>query len=108
MDAQRDIGYSPDYVRAMWMMLQHSEPDDFVVATGKTQSVHDICQHLCGLFDLNMEDVVETGVENQLRPQELPYLCGDATKIRETLGWAPSVTFSEIMSELADHWRNDQ
>lgn len=106
LDAQRDIGYSPDYVRAMWMMLQHTEPDDFVVATGKTQSVRDICRHLCYEFGLNMDEVVESGVEQYQRPQELPYLCGDATKIRETLGWHPTVSFGQIMSELSNHWRS--
>lgn len=105
MTPQRDIGYSTDYVRAMWMMLQHSEPDDFVVATGQASSVQEILNYLCERFGLNPADVVETGVEQHKRPQELPYLCGDSSKVRRVLGWEPTVSLADIMDELASHWK---
>jgi GDPmannose 4,6-dehydratase len=105
MTPQRDIGYSPDYVRAMWMMLQHSEPDDFVVATGETRSVREITQKLCDWFGLDFDAVVETDVEHHKRPQELPYLRGDSSKVRRVLGWAPTVTLDQILDEMATHWR---
>lgn len=103
LDAYRDWGHSKDYVRAMHMIVNHNVPDDFVVATGETRSVRDMCKYVFSQLGLNYEDYV---VQNQkhLRPEELPYLKGDSTKIRTTLGWKPEYTFETMMDEMIDHW----
>ena len=103
LDAYRDWGHSRDYVKAMHSIVNHDVADDFVVATGETRSVRDMCKYVFGKLDLNYEDFV---VQNQkhLRPEELPYLKGDSTKIRTTLGWRPEYTFETMMDEMIDHW----
>jgi len=103
LDAYRDWGHSKDYVKAMHLIVNHDVADDFVVATGETRSVRDMCKYVFGKLDLNYEDYV---VQNQkhLRPEELPYLKGDSTKIRTTLGWKPEYTFETMMDEMIDHW----
>ena len=103
MDAYRDWGHSKDYVRAMHMILNHTEPDDFVVATGITHSVRELCDHVFSRLGMDYRDYV---VQNQkfLRPDELKYLRGDSTKVRETLGWKPDYTFETLLDEMVDHW----
>ena len=103
MDAYRDWGHSEDYVKAMNMIMNHTEPDDFVVATGVTHSVREMCDYVFGLLDLDYKDYV---VQNPkfLRAEELKYLKGDSTKIRETLGWKPKYTFESMMKEMTEHW----
>ncbi len=103
MDAYRDWGHSKDYVKAMHMIINHSEPDDFVVATGVTHSVREMCDHVFSKLDLNYKDYV---VQNPkfLRAEELKYLKGDSAKIRETLGWKPEYTFETLMDEMVEHW----
>ena len=103
LDAYRDWGHSKDYVRAMHMIVNHEVADDFVVATGETRSVRDMCKYVFEALELNYEEYV---VQNQkhLRPEELPYLKGDSTKIRTTLGWKPEYTFESMMDEMIDHW----
>jgi GDPmannose 4,6-dehydratase len=103
LDAYRDWGHSKDYVRAMHLILQQSEPDDWVVATGETRSVRDMCKYVFGKLELNYEDYV---IQNQkfLRPEELPYLKGDSTKIRTELGWRPEYTFEMMMDEMIESW----
>ena len=103
MDAYRDWGHSKDYVKAMNMIMNHTEPDDFVVATGVTHSVREMCDYVFGLLDLDYKDYV---VQNPkfLRAEELKYLRGDSTKIRETLGWKPEYTFETMMKEMTEHW----
>lgn len=105
LDAYRDWGHSKDYVRAMHLILQQEKPDDWVVATGETRSVRDMCEYVFSKLELNYEDYV---VQNQkfLRPEELPYLKGDSTKIRTQLGWKPEYTFEMLMDEMIDHWLN--
>lgn len=105
LDSKRDWGHSRDYVRAMQMMLAHSEPDDFVVATGETRSVRDLLTLVFEELKLNYEDFV-TQDARFLRPEELPYLKGDSTKIRATLGWKPEVKFEELISEMLEFWLN--
>ena len=87
----------------MHLILSHSRPEDFVVATGQTHSVRELVMLVFKILDLRMEDYV---VQNPkfLRPEELPYLRGDATKAKSTLGWEPVVTFEELMEEMVDHW----
>ena len=105
MDAYRDWGHSKDYVRAMHLILQQDEPGDWVVATGETRSVRDMCEYVFGKLGLDYRDYV---VQNQkfLRPEELPYLKGDSTKIRTELGWKPEYTFESMMDEMIEHWLN--
>lgn len=103
MDSYRDWGHSKDYVRAMHAMMNHDTPDDFVVSTMKTHSVREMCDVVFSHLGLDYKDYV---IQNPkfLRPEELPYLKGDSTKIRETLGWKPEYTFESMLHEMCDHW----
>ena len=103
LDSYRDWGHSKDYVKAMHMMLNHTEPDDFVCATGVTNSVGDMCDYVFSQLDLDYKDYV-TQDERYMRPEDLKYLKGDSTKLRETLGWEPEYTFETLMDEMIDHW----
>jgi GDPmannose 4,6-dehydratase len=103
MDAYRDWGHSYDYVRAMYLIVQQNKPGDWVVATGETRSVRDMCEYVFGKLDLDYKDYV---IQNQkfLRPEELPYLKGDSTRIRAELGWKPTYTFESMMDEMIEYW----
>ncbi len=103
MDSYRDWGHSYDYVRAMHLMLQQDKPGDWVVATGKTHSVRQMCDFVFSRLGMNYKDYV---VQNPkyLRPEELPYLKGDSTKIRTELGWELKYSFNDLMNEMIDHW----
>lgn len=103
MDAYRDWGHSYDYVRAMHLIVQQEKPGDWVVATGETRSVRDMCEYVFGKLGLDYKDYV---VQNQkfLRPEELPYLKGDSTRIRTELGWKPTYTFESMMDEMIEYW----
>ena len=105
MDAYRDWGHSKDYVRAMHMIINHSEPDDFVCATGITRSVGDMCKYVFNQLDLNYKDCVSQD-KKFLRAEELKYLRGDASKLRQTFGWEPQYTFETMMDEMITHWIN--
>lgn len=101
LDAKRDIGHARDYVRAIWLMMQQDNPDDFVIATGEQYSVKDILDEAFGYLNLDWRDYVK--IDPRLyRPAELHSLCGDATKAREVLGWRPTITFSEIVYGMVD------
>jgi GDPmannose 4,6-dehydratase len=95
LDAQRDWGFSGDYVKAMWMILQQADPDDFVIATGETHSVRDFLQQCFGLLGLDWQDFVEIA-DRYKRPAEVPALLGDSAKARRVLGWEPKVRFEEL------------
>jgi GDPmannose 4,6-dehydratase len=103
MDSYRDWGHSKDYVKAMHAIMNHEEADDFVVSTMETHSVREMCDIVFTHLGLDYKDYV---VQNPkfLRPEELPYLKGDSTKIRETLGWKPEYTFESMLHEMCDHW----
>ena len=103
MDSFRDWGHSKDYVKAMHLILQHDKADDFVVATGETRSVREMCNYVFSQLGLNYADHV---VQNPkyLRPEELKYLRGDSTKIRTTLDWKPEYTFNMLMDEMIEFW----
>jgi GDPmannose 4,6-dehydratase len=103
LDAFRDWGHSKDYVRAMHMIINHTEPDDFVCATGITHSVGDMCEYVFNQLDLNYKDYV-TQDPRFMRAEELKYLRGDATKLRKTFGWEPEYTFETLMDEMIEHW----
>jgi len=103
IDSYRDWGHSKDYVRAMHSIVQQDEPGDYVVSTGKTHSVREMCDYVFGSLGLDYNDYV---VQNPkfLRPEELPYLKGDSTKIRTELGWEPEYTFEAMMDEMVQFW----
>ena len=103
MDSYRDWGHSYDYVRAMHLMMQHDKPGDWVISTMETHSVREMCELVFSHLDLNYKDYV-TQNPKFLRPEELPYLRGDSTKIRTELGWKPTYTFKKMMEEMVDHW----
>jgi GDPmannose 4,6-dehydratase len=101
LDAQRDWGYAKDYVKAMWLMLQQDEPDDYVVSTGRTHSVERFCELAFGHVGLNWRDYV---VQDQrfMRPAEVDLLVGDPAKAREKLGWEPETSFEDLVAMMVD------
>jgi len=106
MDSYRDWGHSKDYVRAMHMILNHTTPDEFIVATGETHSVRDLCQVVFSKLGMNYEDYI---VQNPkyMRPEELKYLKGDPSRAREVLGWKPDYTFESMLEEMINRWENE-
>lgn len=103
MDSYRDWGHSKDYVRAMHMILNHHTPKEFIVATGETHSVRNLCETVFSKLEMNYEDYV---VQNPkfMRPEELNYLKGDASQTKEALGWKPDYTFSSMIDEMIERW----
>ena len=103
MDSFRDWGHSKDYVKAMHMIINHKKPDDFVVATGRTNSVREMTDYVFSKLKMNYEDFV---VQNPkfLRPEELKYLRGDCSKLKKTFNWEPEYTFEKLMDEMIDFW----
>jgi GDPmannose 4,6-dehydratase len=101
LDARRDWGYAPDYVRAMWLMLQQDVPDDFVIGTGEAHSVREFAQAAFAAADLDWRDHVEVD-PRYFRPAEVDYLLADASKARRVLGWEPSVSFEELVRMMVD------
>jgi GDPmannose 4,6-dehydratase len=101
LDSRRDWGYAGDYVRAMWLMLQQDEPDDFVIATGETHSVRELCEIAFGHVGLDWQQYV-TQDERFIRPAEVDLLVGDARKAGRILGWEPAVTFRELIQIMVD------
>jgi GDPmannose 4,6-dehydratase len=102
LDAQRDWGYAPDYVEAMWLMMQAERADDYVIATGETHSVREFLDEAFGYLDLDWKQYVEID-PRYYRPAEVDVLMGDATKAREALGWTPKVQFKELVRLMVDH-----
>lgn len=101
LEAQRDWGYAGDYVRAMWLMLQQDEPDDYVIATGKTHSVRRLCEVAFDCVGLNWQDYVVVD-EKFYRPAEVDLLVGDSTKGRIKLGWEPTVSFEDLVAMMVE------
>jgi GDPmannose 4,6-dehydratase len=99
LEAKRDWGHAKDYVRAMHLMLQREEPDDYVVATGETHTVREFCELAFGEAGLDYREYVRLD-ERLLRPAEVDMLVGDATKARRELGWEPQYTFRQLVSEM--------
>jgi len=104
LESSRDWGHSKDYVRAMHMIINHSEADDFVCATGITRSVRDMCDYVFNKLDLDYKKYVVQD-ERFMRAEELPYLRGDANKLRKTFNWEPEYTFEMLMDEMIEHWK---
>lgn len=101
LDAKRDWGYAPDYVRGMWLMLQQDQPDDYVLATGEMHTVREFCQTAFAHAGLDWEQHVRFDARYE-RPAEVDALLGDASKAREVLGWEPTVTFDGLVRIMVD------
>jgi GDPmannose 4,6-dehydratase len=101
LEAQRDWGYAGDYVEAMWLMLQQAEPDDYVVATGETHSVQELCEVAFNHVGLDYQDYVVID-KKFYRPAEVDLLIGDASKAHAKLGWEPTVSFEGLVTMMVD------
>ncbi len=102
LDAKRDWGYAKDYVEGMWRILQHDVPEDFVLATGRTESVRDFCRLVFEQLDLNYEDYVEID-PRYFRPAEVDLLLGDPSKAKEKLGWVAATNLEELARIMTQH-----
>ena len=101
LEAMRDWGHARDYVEAMWLMLQQDEPDDYVIATGKSHSVKEFLETAFRYVDLDYRDYIKVD-ETLYRPSEVNILQGDASKAAEKLGWSPHISFNELVKEMVD------
>jgi GDPmannose 4,6-dehydratase len=101
LEAHRDWGYAGDYVQAMWMMLQEDKPDDYVIATGETHSVRELCDVAFGHAGLNWQDHVVVD-ERYYRPAEVDMLVGDPSKAQAKLGWEPAVNFEDLIRMMVE------
>ena len=101
LESRRDWGFAGDYVKAMWLMLQEDEPDDYVIGTGETHSVQELCEAAFGALGLNWEDHVVQD-EEFYRPAEVDLLVSDPTKAREKLNWQPEVSFKELIEMMVE------
>jgi len=101
LDAQRDWGFAGDYIQAMWMMLQQPQADDYVIATGQTHSVQQLVEVAFACVGLDWKKYVEIDPK-LVRPAEVDYLCGDATKARRVLGWKPAVGFQQLIEIMVE------
>jgi GDPmannose 4,6-dehydratase len=102
LDAQRDWGHAKDYVRAMYLMLQQDSPEDFVIATGRTRSVHEFVETAFKLINANYQDHVE--IDSDLfRPAEVEFLKGDATKAETKLNWKPEISFEDLIMDMINN-----
>ncbi len=102
LSASRDWGYAPEYMEAAWRMMQEKTPDDFVIATGETHTVKDFLEEACRLTNLDPEKIVAVN-EQYIRPNEVDYLCGNASKAEKVLGWKPKTTFKRLVKIMIDH-----
>jgi len=102
LEAFRDEGHSKDYVRAMWMMLQAEKADDYLVATGAGATIREMLEFVCGLADLDLEDVYEAD-QRFMRPSEVPFLLGNPSKIKRELGWEPEYSWKSLLAEMYDN-----
>jgi GDPmannose 4,6-dehydratase len=101
LEARRDWGYAGDYVRGMWLMLQQDQPDDYVLATGETHSVRELCELAFGYLGLDWQEYVVVDPK-YYRPAEVDLLVGDASKARRVLGWEPCVRFDQLVRMMVD------
>lgn len=101
LESRRDWGYAGDYVKAMWLMLQQEEADDYVIATGVTHSIRELCEVAFGHVGLEWNNYVVQD-ERFMRPAEVDLLVGDASKAKRALGWEPTITFRELIAMMVD------
>jgi GDPmannose 4,6-dehydratase len=105
LDSFRDWGHSKDYIRAMHLILKHNKPDDFVIATGQTRSIRQLCKIVFDNLNLDYKKYVKQQ-KKFLRPEELKYLKGDSSKARRVLNWKPEISFEQMINEMTDFWVN--
>ena len=103
LDSKRDWGYSPDYVESMWMMLQHDEPDDYVIATGKDHTIREFLDIAFECVDIKDWERFVLQDERYMRPAEVDVLRGDASKAKEVLGWSPKTSFEKMVSNMVSN-----
>jgi len=101
LDAKRDWGYAPDYVRSMWLMLQHEKPDNYVISTGQNHAVREFCELAFGHVDLDYRDYVVTD-PRFVRPAEVDTLLGNSAHAKKVLGWEPEISFSQMVKVMVD------
>ena len=103
LDSKRDWGYSPDYVKSMWMMLQQDEPDDYVIATGVEHSIRDFLD--CAFQHIGVTEWSKYVLQDEryMRPAEVAVLCGDSSKARQVIGWKPETSFKQMVSNMVDN-----
>ena len=106
LDSSRDWGHSKDYVRGMHAILNNDEPKDYIISTGDTRTVRDFCRYTFDKLGMNYKDYV-TQNPKFMRPEELKFLKGDSTPIREELGWEPEYTFESMLDEMIEFWMNN-
>jgi len=99
LDAKRDWGHAKDYVKAMWLMLQQEAPEDYVICSGETHSVREFCEKAFGFLGMDYRDFVVMN-EKFFRPAEVDILLGDCSKAKKNLGWAPSVSFDQLIEDM--------
>lgn len=105
LEAKRDWGHAYDYVRAMHLITNHDKPKDWIVATGVTRSVRDLCEYTFNSLDMNyMDHVVQN--DKYFRQEEIDYLCGDSSEMRSILGWEPKYSFETMIDEMIGYWYN--
>jgi GDPmannose 4,6-dehydratase len=103
LDSYRDWGHSKDYVKAMHAIVNHDIPDEFIVATGETHSVRNLCEYVFDRLSMNYKDYVHQDPK-YMRPEELKYLKGDSSRAQAILGWKPEYTFETMLDEMIEHW----
>ena len=103
LDAKRDWGYSPDYVKSMWMMLQQDEPDDYVIATGKEHTIREFLEIAFDAVNISDWEKYVKQDPRYMRPAEVAVLCGDSTKAREKLGWEPETSFKQMIHNMVEN-----
>lgn len=103
LEAGRDWGHAKDYVNAMWLMLQHHTPDDYVCATGTTHTVREMCDYVFSYLNLNYKEHVVQH-EKYFRPEDVEYLKGDSSKLTNELGWKREYTFETMLDEMIEYW----
>jgi GDPmannose 4,6-dehydratase len=101
LSATRDWGHARDYVQVMWLMLQQEKADDYVVATGRTTSIHDLCRIAFGHVGLECDQYIRTS-QDFMRPAEVEVLLGDASKARQKLGWSPATSLEDMVAEMVE------
>ena len=100
LDSRRDWGYSPDYVKSMWMMLQQDKPDDYVIATGEEHTIREFLEIAFKCINIDDWEKYVLQDERYMRPAEVAVLCGDSSKAREVLGWKPETSFERMIINM--------
>ena len=103
MEARRDWGYSPDYCEAMWLMLQQTKPNDYVVGTGETHTVKEFVEAAFNRVELDWHKYVESNTAKYNRPADVNYLQADASKAKDILNWKPKTTFNQLVAKMVDY-----